>query len=275
MRLILGSLLLLAAAPAFADHCAFTAERTLDIDPAGLSALRFELTSSDLQVQGVPGLAKIEVRGRACASQQDWLDELNITQSRAGGKVVVRPAPRESHTSLGNSYGYIDFHVRVPATLALEVDTHSGDADITHVAALDFSSHSGDLKLDGVTGAASLKVASGDVIASDVGSLDLRGSGSGDVTAKEVRGEVKVGNVGSGDLHFTDVRGGVSVDSVGSGDMQVDRVGGDVFVGSIGSGDIDAQHVTGSLIVKAAGSGDIHHREIGGRVEIPKRHEND
>ena len=275
MRLILAPFLLLAAAPAFADHCAFTAERALDIDPAGASALRFELASSDLQVQGVPGLKKIEVRGKACASQQDWLGELDIAQSRTGGKVVVQPKPRENHVGWGSNYAYIDFSVRVPATLALEVETHSGDADIAHVAALDFSSHSGDLKLDGVAGAATLKVNSGDVVASDVGSLVLRGSGSGDVNATAVRGDVKVGSVGSGDLHFADVRGGVSVDSVGSGDVGVDRIGGDVVVGSIGSGDIDAQHVSGSLIVKAAGSGDIHHREIAGRVEVPKRHEND
>lgn len=275
MRLILAPLLLLAAGPALADHCAFTVERALDIDPAALTALRFELASSDLQVQGVPGLAKIEVRGKACASQQDWLAELDIAQSRTGGKVVIQPKPHESHVGWGNNYAYIDFSVRVPATLAIEVDTHSGDADIAHVAALDFSSHSGDLKLDGVSGAATLKVNSGDVVASDVGSLVLRGSGSGDVNAKAVRGDVKVGSVGSGDLHFADVHGGVSIDSVGSGDLGVDHIGGDVLVGSIGSGDIDAQHVSGSLIVKAAGSGDIHHREIAGRVEVPKRHEND
>jgi hypothetical protein len=276
MRLILAPFLLLVAAPALAaERCAFTTERALDIDPAGLSALRFELTSSDLNVQGVPGLTKIEVRGKACASQQDWLGELDVVQSRAGGKVVVQPRPHESHVGWGNNYAYIDFRVRVPATLALEVETHSGDADIAHVAALDFSSHSGDLKLDGVAGAATLKVSSGDVVASDVGNLVLRGSGSGDVNAKAVRGDVKVGSVGSGDLHFADVHGGVSIDSVGSGDVGVDHIGGDVVVGSIGSGDIDAQHVSGSLIVKAAGSGDIHHREIAGRVEVPKRHEND
>ena len=277
MRLALACVLLIAALPAFADnHCAYSAQRSIDIDPAGLAALRFELASSDLQVEGVPGLAKIEVRGRACASQQDWLGELNMTQERVGNKAVVKPTPRTDHVNWSdNHYAYIDFKVRVPAKLALEVDTHSGDADIAHVASLDFSSHSGDLKLDDVAGAASIQVNSGDVTAESLGSLVLRSSGSGDVTANGVRGDVKVGHVGSGDLHFADVRGGVQVDSVGSGDVSVQNIGRDFVVGSIGSGDIDAQSISGNLIVTTAGSGEIHHRGVSGQVQVPKRHEQD
>lgn len=277
MRLFVASVLLLATAPALANHpCAFTAERSLDISPAGLAALRFELASSDLKVQGVPGLAKIEVRGHACASQQDWLGELNMTQDRVGNKVVVKPTPRENHVNwTGNNYAFIDFSVRVPTSLPLEVDSHSGDADITDVASLDFSSHSGDLKLDKVTGAATIKVNSGDVVASDIGSLAVTGAGSGDVTANNVHGDIKVGNVGSGDLHFADVHGGVQVDSVGSGDLSVEHIGSDVVVGSIGSGDIDAHGIAGNLTVRAAGSGDIHHHDVSGQIQVPKRHEQD
>jgi DUF4097 and DUF4098 domain-containing protein YvlB len=277
MRLTLASILLLAAAPAFADHhCAFTAQRSLDVDPAGLAALRFELASSDLHVEGVPGLAKIEVRGRACASQEDWLGELNIAQDRVGNKVVVKPTPHSEHHGIfGDHYAYIDFSVRVPATLALEVDTHSGDASIEHIASLDFSSHSGDLRLANVAGATSVQVGSGDVVASDIGSLVLRHSGSGDVTASNVRGDVKIGHVGSGDLHFADVRGGIQVESIGSGDLSADRVGNDLVVGSIGSGDIEARSIKGNLIVSSAGSGTIHHRDVGGKVQLPKRHEQD
>ena len=277
MRQLLAPILLLAAAPAFADnHCAFKAERSLDISPAGLAALRFELASSDLKVQGVPGLAKIEVRGRACASQQDWLGELNMTQDRVGNKVVVKPTPRESHVNwTGNNYAYIDFEVRVPTSLPLEVDTHSGDANITAVASLDFSSHSGDLNLDKVSGVATIKVNSGDVVASDLGSLALTGSGSGDVTANNVHGDIKVGHVGSGDLHFADVHGGVQVESVGSGDVSVEHIGSDVVVGSIGSGDIDARGIAGNFTVRSAGSGDIHHHDVSGQIQVPKRHEQD
>ncbi|TLY51110.1 MAG: DUF4097 domain-containing protein [Gammaproteobacteria bacterium] len=275
MRLVLGSLLLLSTASAFAHNCANTAERKLDIDPAGLKALRFELGSNDIKVQGVPGLQQIEVRGRACASDPAWLAELDMTQSRVGDKVVVKPLPRPQHNGFFNSYAYIDFEVRLPAALPLEVGTGSGDANISDVAALDFDTGSGDLKLTRVTGVVNARVGSGDIVANDVGSFVLRSGGSGDVTANGVRGDVKIGHVGSGDLHFVEVKGGVQIDAIGSGDVAVDQVGGDMFVGSIGSGDVVAKNVTGNFTVKAAGSGDIHHSGIGGKVEVPARHQND
>ena len=84
MRLVLGSLLLLSSVSAFAHNCANSAERKLDIDAAGLKALRFELGASDIHVQGVAGLKQIEVHGHACASDPAWLAELDVTQSRVG-----------------------------------------------------------------------------------------------------------------------------------------------------------------------------------------------
>ncbi|MGH8122302.1 MAG: DUF4097 family beta strand repeat-containing protein [Rudaea sp.] len=272
MRTILALLLLLSSSLASADNCKFSAERNLDIDPAGLHALRVELGSSDLHLQGVADLKRIEVRGKACASEQAWLADLNVTQSREGDKIVIKPvkSPERHGALLGNSYAYIDLVVRIPAALALEVDSGSGDAEIANIAALDFTAGSGDLKLEHVAGAVVVEVHSGDVVASDVASFTLRKTGSGDVHANNLRGEVKVGHAGSGDLHFADVHGGVQIDSIGSGDLGVERIGGDVVLGSIGSGDVEANHVTGNLIVKAAGSGEIHREQIGGRVEVPK-----
>jgi DUF4097 and DUF4098 domain-containing protein YvlB len=274
MRLVLTSLLLLSSSFALANDCAFTAERSLDIDPAGLAALRFELGASDLDVQGVPGLAKIEVRGKACASEQDWLNELNVEQARQGDRVVVRPAPHAHSGGWGNQYAYIDFSVRVPAGLALDVDSGSGDTKAGNVGAFEFKSGSGDLDLDHA-GAVGVKVGSGDVIAHHLASFTLHSAGSGDMKIDTVQGDVKVDHVGSGDLQFADIKGSVRIDSIGSGDLNAERIGGDLVVGSIGSGDVTAKSVTGNLIVKAAGSGDIVHSGIGGTVEVPKRHEND
>ena len=275
MRLILAAFLVLPATFAIAGPCANTAERKLDIDPAGIKALRFELGSSDINVRGVAGLARAEVRGRACASDPTWLAELDMTQSRVGDKVLVKPVPQQAHGGFGNTYAYIDFEVRVPATLPLEVATGSGDANISDVAALEFDTGSGDLKLEHVQGALSARLGSGDIVAKDIGSFALRAGGSGDVHASEVRGDVKVGHIGSGDLNFSDVHGGIQVDAIGSGDLAFEHVGGDVFVGSIGSGDVVASNVSGNFTVKAAGSGEIHHRDIRGKVEVPARHQND
>jgi len=275
MRLILLPLLL-ASPLVLANECQFSAERNLDMDPAGLQALRMELGSSDLNVQGDPAATRIEVHGKACASEQAWLDELQIEQSRQGGKVLVKAAPRPSHSGLfGKQYAYIDFVVRVPANLALEVQSGSGDTHAANIASLDYQSGSGDLNLDRVAGAVSATVGSGDIVASHIGSFKLGHAGSGDLRISDVQGDVTIGHVGSGDLTFSDVHGSVRADSIGSGDLVAERVGSDVFVGSIGSGDVTAKTVGGSLTVGSAGSGDIHHSGVVGKVQVPKRHEDD
>ena len=275
MRLILVPLLL-ASPLALANECQFSAERNLDIDPAGLLALRVELGSSDLNVQGDAAATKIEVHGKACASEQAWLDELQIEQNRQGNKAVVKTAPRSSHTGIfGRHYAYIDFVVRVPASLAIEVESGSGDTHASNIASLAYHSGSGDLNLDQVAGAVTVTVGSGDVVASHLGSFKLDHAGSGDMRVSDVRGEVGIGHVGSGDLSFSDVRGSVRAESIGSGDFVADKVSGDVYVGSIGSGDVTAKTVGGNLTVRSSGSGEVHHSGIVGKVDVPKRSSDD
>lgn len=275
MRLILVPLLL-ASPLALANECQFSAERNLDIDPAGLQALRIELGSSDLNVHGDAAATRIEVRAKACASEQAWLDELQIEQSRDGAKAVVKTTPRPAHIGMfGKHYAYIDFVVRVPANLALEVGAGSGDTHAANIASLDYHSGSGDLNLDGAAGAVSVTVGSGDVVANHVGSFRLGHAGSGDMHVSDVRGDAVIGHVGSGDLSFSDVRGSVRVESIGSGDFLASNVGGDVYVGSIGSGDVTAKTVGGNLTVRSAGSGEVHHSGVVGKIDVPKRHEDD
>jgi hypothetical protein len=275
MRLILLPLLL-ASPLGLANECQFSAERNLDIDPAGLQALRMDLGSSDLNVQGDAAATRIEVHGKACASEQAWLDELQIEQSRQGGKALVKAAPRPSHSGLfGKQYAYIDFVVRVPANLALEVQSGSGDTRAANIASLDYQSGSGDLNLDRIAGAVSVTVGSGDVVASHLGSFKLGHAGSGDMHVSDVQGDVTIGHVGSGDLSFSDVRGSLRADSIGSGDVVAERIGSDVYIGSIGSGDVTAKTVGGGLTVGSAGSGDIHHSGVVGKVQVPKRHADD
>jgi DUF4097 and DUF4098 domain-containing protein YvlB len=279
MRALLMIALSLFAGSAFADHqCQFTAERKLDIDPAGLRTLALNLHSSDLRATGVDGIKQIEVRGKACASEEAWLADLDLEQARTGDSVTVspkRPNRSSSFNVTGSTYAYIDIEVRLPKNLLVQVDSGSGDVDVSDIAAITFDTGSGDMRIDHVAGAVTVKVGSGDVIADDIGSLIVERSGSGDMHATHVRGEVKVGNVGSGDLTFRDVRSNVNVDSIGSGDLVADNVGGDVSVGSVGSGDITVDSVAGAFTVGHAGSGDIHHHNVTGKIAVPKRHGDD
>jgi DUF4097 and DUF4098 domain-containing protein YvlB len=274
MRLMLFATFLLAANVSAATfECKYTAERPLDIDPAGVHALVLKLESSDAHVRGVAGLNKIEVRGKACASQEDWLADLTVAQGREGDRVVVTTNQHRNNTIsvFHSNYAYIDLEVRIPVNLPLQIQSNSGDADIADIASLDFATHSGDLLADHISGAVSAELGSGDIKADDIGSLELRRSGSGDVRARKVHGDVRIGNVGSGDLAFEDVSKSVRVNSVGSGDVGVHGAGGDVVIDSIGSGDVTASDVGGDFIVKASGSGDIHHHGVKGKVSVPER----
>jgi len=278
MRILFGLMLAAVSGAAFADHdCRFSAERNLDIDAAGLQRLVLALGSSDLHAEGVAGLKRIEVRGKACASDESWLKELTVDQERGSDRVTVS-ANKNSPTRIhmwGSSYAYIDLNVRLPAELALDIDDGSGDAIVSNVASLKLVAGSGDVDVRHVAGDMVVRLGSGDVIADDTGNLAIERSGSGDVRATKVRGDVKVGHVGSGDLRFDGVKGGVSIESVGSGDVMVEQAGGTVEVGSIGSGDVTVNGVGGVFIVHAAGSGDLRHKQVTGKVQVPKRHEDD
>ena len=63
-------LIVLVPVIGLADECRFTAQRDFDVDVAGLKTLAIALESHDVEVEGVSGLTKVEVRGRACASER-------------------------------------------------------------------------------------------------------------------------------------------------------------------------------------------------------------
>ncbi|MEO8671687.1 MAG: DUF4097 family beta strand repeat-containing protein [Tahibacter sp.] len=267
-------ILLVGLLPAFAmaNECKFTAQHDFDIDPASLKTLAFAMGSSDLDVEGVAGLAKIEVRGKACASDKDKLADLDVDQQRSGDRVTVTPrqTTRSSGNWFGSNYAYIDLHVRVPRGLAIDVRGGSGDAQIRDVATLNFESGSGDLNVQKIAGLLTLEVRSGDVQGSEIGTANVRSVSSGDISLREVFGDVHVGRCGSGDLQFNRIGGNVNIGSVGSGDVSATEVVHDVSVDSIGSGDVSVSGIGGNFTVRAKGSGDVNHHEVSGKVSVPR-----
>jgi DUF4097 and DUF4098 domain-containing protein YvlB len=232
------------------------------------------LGSSDLDIQSVAGLAKVEVRGTACASEESWLKDLQLATNRNGDHATVDV--KNDHTSItislfGSSYAYLKLQVRVPASLAINVDSGSGDVNASDLASLDFDSGSGDLTVDHITGALSLKLGSADARARQVGSVHLHESGSGDVQVDGVQGDVKADESGSGDLAFRNVTGSVTVGETGSGDVTLDHIGRDAEIGSTGSGDVNADDVGGNFTVRESNSGDVVYHNVKGRVSVPKK----
>lgn len=269
-RLLAGSFVLVSSA-AWAGSCPFSADRQLDIDAAGLDRLALEIGSDDIKTTGVAGLARIEVRGRACASSQAALDGLQLTQRREGRGVVVVGVERgKSNTWFNTDNVSVDIEVRVPSTLPVALRLGSGDASFDRVASVDATVGSGDIDARDVDGAIIVSAGSGDVTLRNAGSLHVQRLGSGDIEASDIRGDARIDSASSGLLRLTKVGGNVDVGSVGSGDLKLRSVVGSVRVGSLGSGDIDVDDVGGDLIVESRGSGDIDHRGVKGKVDVPR-----
>ena len=267
------AILLFAVAPALAsaNDCKFIAHRDFDVDAAGLKTVAFSLGSSDLVVEGVPGLTKVEVRGRACASEEAWLADLKVDQHVSGDRLTVTPQQGRSNWQwFGSSYASFDIEVRVPAAMAIDIKASSGDSKVRNVASLAYDGSSGDLIVDKIAGLLSLELSSGDVQARDVGSADVRSVSSGDLTLRDVRGDVQVDRVGSGDLRLDNVGGGVTIGSVGSGDVTISHVERSIGVDSLGSGDLDVADVGGDFTLRRKGSGDAHEHGVRGKVDVPR-----
>jgi hypothetical protein len=267
--------MLIVAGAAGAEPCQYSAPRNMDLNATNLRSLLLNLGATDAHIQGVAGLTKIEVHATACASNPRWLDALKIDARSEGSEATVTARTGNHDNSFGpfgfSRYAYLKVSVDVPLELAVVINSASGDVVAGSLASLDFRSGSGDLKASEITGALALDLGSSDVEARGIGSVDLHGSGSGDVSISNVRGEVRGDRDGSGDLHFNDVQGNVSLGSVGSGDLRIENIGGSVQVDSIGSGDVVVDDVTGNLQIGATGSGDMSIHGVKGTVHVPHR----
>jgi len=251
MRFILAPLLLLVPlAGHAADRCAFEAPRNMSLDLAGVRGVQIEVRSFDLHVNGRADAAKLDVRGRACASERALLDSLVVTQRREGDQLILQLGSGQGGFHLfGGDSGDLEVTVQLPAALPLTVDVGSGDAEVRGVRQLDSRVGSGDLHVRDIAGRFASSVGSGDLEANQVGSFEVGSVGSGDLTASGIGGDVRIGSIGSGDVRLRDVRGSVHVDTLGSGDLSADGVGGDFSLGAKGSGDVSHSNVKGKVQV--------------------------
>lgn len=249
-HLLLASLLLLPFAVQARDDCKFQAPRNLQLDLGGVRSVQIDLRSYDLRLHGDSAVRGGELTGRACASSQDLLDDLVVTQRRQGDVLIVELGrDRSIHWGLGHSYADLQVDLKLPPAIPVTVNGGSGDAWVDGMKRLDAHVGSGDLHVKNLDGPLSVSIGSGDLDASNVGSVDIGAVGSGDFKGEGIKGDVRVGSVGSGDVSVLRVGGSVRVDTIGSGDVTARDVGGDLSVGAKGSGDINYSGVRGKVNV--------------------------
>ncbi len=272
----------LALAPAVASAqqlCDFERIEEIRLDLADVSTLHMSVGPDAVNIEGRDG-AQGALRVRMCASSQERLDALNVTQFRPdAGRLQVEldhGGRGNSYTQVflffrSNDYGRFEIEGQVPATMAVDLTVGSGSGRVRGVAELEAVVGSGDLEVRDIAGTFSALVGSGDIVGQHVGSLQISNIGSGDVTVRQVQGDARVGSIGSGDLELHAVQGSVSIGPIGSGDARLRDIGGNVEVRTLGSGDIDVRSVAGDLYVRSKGSGGITHNDVAGEVRLPRR----
>ena len=257
------------------NDCEFHADRSLDVDAKGLSLFKLDTGAGDLIVEGVPGLAKIEVRGKACASDDKSLAGIQLSQERQGSTATVgTQIPDNSGLSLFEShYTYMDVHVRMPAGLKLELRDSSGDLEVSGLTnGLDLKDSSGDIKLTDLAGDVSATDTSGDIEVRRIsGNFTVLSDSSGDIIVDDVKGSAVVEEDSSGDISLSHVDGDARVDRDSSGDINFSYIGRDAVVGVDGSGDITAENVKGNFTVgaKSSSGGEIRQHDVHGQVTLP------
>jgi hypothetical protein len=234
------------------DRCRYEVERTLTVSAPSDGHLRLDAGSGSLEVVGVAGLNEVRAVARACASHEEFLDDLRLSSERNGNEVFIGTHyPDMDGFGWGNRYARLDLKVEVPEAMAAEIRDSSGEMKAGHLGDLRIEDSSGELEVYSVQGNVSID------------------DGSGEINLWDVTGNVEIDD-GSGEIDIEGVGGMVVLDD-GSGEINVRDVEGTVRVVQDGSGSIDVDGVGGDFIVERDGSGGINFRDVKGKVDIPRK----
>jgi len=265
-----------------AGDCDHSAPRQKTLDASGADRLVIDAGAGSLSVHGSADATEVRATGTACASEESYLDAIQITGERRGNTLYLKAEyPERIHGQAS-----LDLTVDLPSGLAVRIDDGSGETDVSEVASLELKDGSGGILIQSVAGDVEIDDGSGGIDVKDVrGSLKIDdGSGEiqilgvgGDVTLDDGSGEMTVTGVGgsvdvtdgSGSFTVRDVDRNVTVEEDGSGDMEISGVGGDVLVKEDGSGSIRVHDVQGDFTVRRDGSGSVVSDNVHGRVSVP------
>ena len=241
------------------DDCRYEAERNATLPVESATRARIVAAAGRLEIRGYPDLDEIRIRGRACASDQETLDGIELETGRDGNEISIEAKQpgggRLLSVTLFNKKllagsGFLDLEIDVPVSLGLDITDGAGSVAIRDTGSLRLSDGSGSVRIENVAGDVSVR------------------DGSGSVEVRHVSGDVEVKD-GSNSFAIADVAGSVRIQD-GSGSIKVQRIARDVTVVSDGSGSILVSQVEGDFVVKRDGSGSVRHQDVRGRVSLPK-----
>jgi hypothetical protein len=258
------SLFAATAAHAEWDACKVTADRSGQLDLAGIQKVVILAGAGDLEVTGDASASRIEARGKACASSQEMLDQTRLTVRRDGSTATIETNMPDSNDGRSS----IDLVVSLPANLPVEAQDSSGDARLRGLKSLSMQDSSGDLSIENIAELASARDSSGDIEIDETGSVHLEDS-SGDIEVEEIRGDVEIASDSSGEIRIEEIGGKVHIAQDSSGGIRVAKVKGSVAVDTDSSGAIVVDTIGGDFTVTDDSSGGIKHSNVTGKVSVP------
>ena len=230
--ILIAAVLLLLAASAFS----FETSKILTLPAEGLRQLRVDSGAGRLKVTGVDSLTAIEVtaeiyaRGESEKDMADFIkDHVELSLEKRGDRaVLLSDITSHFHWFFSGDAG-INLTIRVPKSLALEIDDGSGEMTVEDIAS--------DVSIEDGSGGIRVERVAGNLRIED---------NSGELEVKDVGGDVSIDD-GSGSITVTEIKGSVTVED-GSGSIDIDRVGKDVIIEESGSGGVHIGKVDGRVI---------------------------
>lgn len=238
-----------------ADDCKFQREFELSLDLEDSESLVVIARAGTLTVTGAERAGEVRISGRACVSEEDWLDASGIESS--GGNParveVVLPDVDGGWSLWGDRYARLDLELELPADLHLDIRDSSGSMDLAGIGSADIRDSSGSIEINDAAGPLSVW------------------DSSGSISFSRIRGDVTIESDSSGSIRGDDIGGSVLIKRDSSGSIRFSDVTGDFTVERDSSGEIVARGVGGDFTVLKDGSGGIHHENVSGEVTVPKR----
>lgn len=253
------------------SQCRFEAERRFSQAVGSGDVLQLLAGSGSLEVTGVEGLNEVRAVGRACASHEEFLREIQLDSEMSGGtlRLETQHPDWNNWRGSGNRYARLDLRIEVPAGMDAEIKDGSGEASLSGLGALTVQDGSGALAISDIRGDLDIQDGSGELgIRGILGSVRIQ-DGSGEVLLADVGADAEIQD-SSGELEIRGVGGSLEI-SDSSGEIDVEDVRGTVRVVRDGSGSIEVEGVGGDFIVENDGSGSISHANVAGTVDIPKK----
>jgi len=182
------------ASPVMAEptDCPESAMRSRSIDADGVRQIFIEARAGSLTVEGSKEIMIVRAEGKACAHDEQLLEEIQLVVERRGRDIHIVTEIPNRDWSFWKQSPSLDLSVELPRNVKLIVEDGSGATIIRGVQELRLRDGSGAITVEDIDGNVEIEDGSGAISIDDVGgSLELE-DGSGGLTIEDVRGTVRV-----------------------------------------------------------------------------------